>query len=497
MVSIRKINSRLSGLMLVILIFISRNSSAQNVGIGTAAPLDKLHVVGNIRSTTLAGVGNRMVLADPNGTLIISTAPGTTNPAWTILGNAGTTPATNFIGTVDANDWVVRTNNVEQMRVLSTGNVGIGLVAPTAKLHVQVAAGVAVRGTQTGFGSGYLGYGAAISLGTFGPTPGAVVYSEEGTATTNPSFIAVTRNPASYAANISYSDIWIAGYFGVDNSSAIYNPPGLYSQLNVLNSTIGGFQSAVTGFQNRASTAGSPGYSVGVTGTSNSQFQNALGVIGRTYSDVAGNLNTGGYFEANTFGAVNNAFAYVANSGLNRKIAGSGSVSEIIPTPDHGRIILTCPESPEYWYQDYGTVQLTNGRAHVDLDPILADIIFVNSENPLRVFCTPVDMPQFNGITVTNRTERGFDILELNGGTHSGTLEYQLVVKPKTNYGEGRFMQAPGPLTLKPGEEPAKAKAKNRPDLSSVWRWPSDNIVYGYEVQKQGQVPMTKTPDSK
>ena len=79
----------------------SNNSTAQNVGIGTAVPLDKLHVVGNVRSTTLAGVGNRIVLADPNGTLIVGAAPGTTNPAWTILGNAGTTAATNFIGTVE------------------------------------------------------------------------------------------------------------------------------------------------------------------------------------------------------------------------------------------------------------------------------------------------------------------------------------------------------------------------------------------------------------
>lgn len=45
--------------------------AAQNVGIGTNAPLEKLHVVGNIRSSTLAGTGTRMVGADANGTLNI------------------------------------------------------------------------------------------------------------------------------------------------------------------------------------------------------------------------------------------------------------------------------------------------------------------------------------------------------------------------------------------------------------------------------------------
>jgi len=471
---------------------------AQNVGIGTAAPLDKLHVVGNIRSTTLAGVGNRLVMADPNGTLIISTSPGTSNPAWTILGNSGTVATTNFIGTTDAVDWVVKTNNTEQMRVLSTGNVGIGITIPTAKLHVQVVAGVAIRGTQTGFGSGYLGYSGSIPLGTFGPTPGAVVFSEEGTATANPSFIAVTRNPASYAAAIGYSDVWIGGYFGVDNPSTTFNPPALYGQLNELaNFGVAAFQNAISGYMNRGTVAGNTAYSVGVSGVANSQFQNSFGVVGRTYSDVVTNLNTGGYFESNTYAGANMAFAYIANAGLNRKIAGSGAMSEIIPTPTHGRIILTAPESPEYWYQDYGTVQLTNGHAHVNLDPVLADIIFVNAENPLRVFCTPVDMPLFNGITITNRTETGFDILELNGGTHSGTLEYQLVVKPKTNYGEGRFMQAPGPAGLAEDKEPAAARAQNRPSYSQIWHWPSDNAAYGYDIPKQQPLSPSKAGEKK
>jgi hypothetical protein len=442
-------------------------------------------------------VGNRFVLADPTGTLTIGTA--TTSPGWLTTGNTGTLATTNFIGTTDAVDWVVKTNNVEQMRVLSTGNVGIGLTAPLAKLHVQVAAGVAVRGTQTGFGSGYLGYSGAISLGSFGSTTGAVIYSEEGVATSNPSLIAVTRNPASYAANIAFSDVWIAGYFGTDNPSTTFNPPGLYGQLNEgANFGSIAFQSGITGYMNRGIILGNAAYSVGLTGIANSQNQDAFGIIGRAYCDVIVSQNSGGYFESNNYAnTINNAFAYVANAGLNRKIAGSGAVSEIIPTPDHGRVILTCPESPEYFYQDYGTVQLVNGKAHVDLDPILADIIFVNKDNPLRAFCTPVDMLNFNGVTMTNRSQTGFDLVELNGGTHSGTLEYQLVAKPKTNYGEGRFMQAPGPAGLKPDKEPAKAKAKNQPDVSKIWRWPSDNVVYDYKLPKQEPLPMTKTQEKK
>ena len=56
---------------------------------------------------------------------------------WTILGNSGTSPATNFIGTTDNQDFVIRTNNIERARMLSGGNLGVGTAAPTAKTHVN------------------------------------------------------------------------------------------------------------------------------------------------------------------------------------------------------------------------------------------------------------------------------------------------------------------------------------------------------------------------
>lgn len=55
---------------------------------------------------------------------------------WRITGNAGTVAATNFIGTTDAIDFVVRTNNIERMRTTATGNVGIGTAAPSNRLTV-------------------------------------------------------------------------------------------------------------------------------------------------------------------------------------------------------------------------------------------------------------------------------------------------------------------------------------------------------------------------
>jgi hypothetical protein len=55
---------------------------------------------------------------------------------WKLIGNAGTNPATNFIGTTDAQDFVVRTNNAERMRVLAGGQVGINTNAPSEFLEL-------------------------------------------------------------------------------------------------------------------------------------------------------------------------------------------------------------------------------------------------------------------------------------------------------------------------------------------------------------------------
>ena len=57
--------------------------------------------------------------------------------AWSILGNVNTTPATNFLGTTNAQDLVFKTNNTEQLRILSSGNIGIGISAALYKLDIN------------------------------------------------------------------------------------------------------------------------------------------------------------------------------------------------------------------------------------------------------------------------------------------------------------------------------------------------------------------------
>ncbi len=90
-----------------------------------------------------------------NGTIWVQV--GTGSSGWGLAGNTltGTLPASpvEWIGTVNAADWIIKTGNTERMRVLSGGNVGIGTSAPASRLDVYGAAGAspAKFGTPDGY----------------------------------------------------------------------------------------------------------------------------------------------------------------------------------------------------------------------------------------------------------------------------------------------------------------------------------------------------------
>ena len=59
------------------------------------------------------------------------------NANWSLTGNSGTDSTLNFLGTVDGQPLIMKTNNAEALRIDSNGNIGIGTSTPTAKLNVD------------------------------------------------------------------------------------------------------------------------------------------------------------------------------------------------------------------------------------------------------------------------------------------------------------------------------------------------------------------------
>ena len=112
---------------------------------------------------TFAGItsGNGVGYYYWNGSQWVKFLDGTSGDAWLLAGNSGTTAGTDFIGTTDAVDWVIKTNNTERMRVMSAGNIGISTATPISNTIVHVEDAKAVL-----FDGGSLGSGGALNLGS-------------------------------------------------------------------------------------------------------------------------------------------------------------------------------------------------------------------------------------------------------------------------------------------------------------------------------------------
>jgi hypothetical protein len=63
-----------------------------------------------------------------------------TSPYWSLAGNSNATSSSK-LGTTNAINLRLFTNNMERMRLTSAGLVGVGTTAPNAKLHINSATG--------------------------------------------------------------------------------------------------------------------------------------------------------------------------------------------------------------------------------------------------------------------------------------------------------------------------------------------------------------------
>ncbi|MCD6595925.1 hypothetical protein J7L68_09680, partial [bacterium] len=216
----------------------------------------------------------------------------------------------------------------------------------------------------------------------------------------------------------------------------------------------------------------------GLCGTNDDEAGNTLangsGIAGTGYNfglfancTNSGYDIAGGYFDGG-FGL----YAYTAfwNSGdlSAYGIISNGTKSTIVNDIDGNRVAMFCTETPEVLFQDFGKGKLTDGKTHIELDPIFSKNTHIDNEHPLKVFIQLEG--NCNGVYVTNKTPNGFDVIELNGGTSNVEFMWMVVAnradaifysqdstKTKvSNYSQLRFPSAPGPqeiLSLKKKDE--------------------------------------------
>lgn len=112
---------------------------------------------------------------------------------------------------------------------------------------------------------------------------------------------------------------------------------------------------------------------------------------------------------------------------------------------------MHAPETPEAYFSDYGESKLVNGRAHIDLDPIFAKNVRINEKHPLRVY---IQVEGDCGVYVTNKTETGFDVIELYGGVSNTPFQWNVICNMRdaimpsgelSKFEDLRFEPAPKP----------------------------------------------------
>ena len=172
-----------------------------------------------------------------------------------------------------------------------------------------------------------------------------------------------------------------------------------------------------------AGVLGTSGYYLGVLGTSS----NEAGVAGYSANAV------GVYGESGGTGP--NAYAGFFRGNL--RVTGAiqaGTKDAIVPFPDGSHRLLHCMESPEHWFEDFGTAKLKRGRAVVKLD---ADFAKTIKTGDYRVFLTPKG--DCGGLYIKSKRGGEFEVRELAGGKSSVAFSYRIVGRRKDIKGHKRF----------------------------------------------------------
>ncbi len=106
----------------------------------------------------------------------------------------------------------------------------------------------------------------------------------------------------------------------------------------------------------------------------------------------------------------------------------SGTKNAVVGTESYGRRMLYCMESPEVWFEDFGSAQLQGGVAVVRLDPMFLETVTIDEEHPMKVFVTLYGP---NSGTWIERGADHFVVHENPGGAGAVDFDWRVVAKRK------------------------------------------------------------------
>ncbi len=427
---------------------------------GPTGPTGNNGVTGAQGATGNAGQNGNTGVTGPAGNNGVTGAQGVTGATGPTGSGGGTSAASNGVrfvagpndiqlgGPLTSNTTIAMSGR--NLDFTGTGKIGIGTAA-AYRLHVLDTVATSPATLSSNFnasGIGLMGQntatnGAGSGNGVVGLTQQSLGFGVYGAnlSTGGSGVLGIGNNvqtftqPVGGAGGAFYGTL--TGAYGYSDNNTGF---GIYGKSISATSSYG-----VVGNANNVGSNLAPAEGVGGAFTALK-----YGVSGIQTSTSLNTQTAGGYFASDAGGATTLVDAYSV-SNVHYKIWGSpaGTVSTTVPDLNGNQVTMHAPETPEFYFQDYGQGQLVNGKAHITLDPILAKNVAINAQHPLRVFVQLEG--DCNGVFVTNKTKTGFDVVELKGGASNTPFQWSVTCNVAdmqignrvSKFSELRFEQGP------------------------------------------------------
>lgn len=324
-----------------------------------------------------------------------------------------------------------------------------GVAEGTSGIGVQGAGVTGVLGQALLNGTGVEGTGGGVGVKGEGSIAGAIGVWGEATSNSG------VNNGVFGEIFSSSSDA--AGVLGTANATS-----GTTYGVRGINSSSSQFAAGVEGenFATSGSTIGLVGFTSSPTGTGAIGLSDgesntgahligccSAGVWGDTGSNVFGATALAGtaddaraiYLENNSTQVPTALMQQDAPNQLALAAGGPGNFctidsnahlfcpggTSVIASVDAGQrqVALYAVQSPQNWFEDFGSGHLASGTARVTLDFSFAQTVNVDSD--YHVFLTPAG--ECRGLYVTNKTANGFEVREIGGGQSNVAFDYRIV----------------------------------------------------------------------